>query len=363
MATPKDVVWERDPHTAIKHQMLQTYLQAWFPIIAKGWISTGLTFVDAFAGPGDYSDGAVGSPIIALQQASRTEVTQHGGPLRLLLIEQDKRRFEHLQALITKKFPAESRPPQWDLRVQHGDCREALLDAMTAMNTWTGPMFVNCDGWGVDTPYEIVERVGAVKSSEVLITLQTQFLVRFTQLEDLDTGDRVFGDTAWRSIAGTGTPNEKKRNLVDYYRQRLNDANFSHTLTFELVDEGGHALFLIFGTQSELGVSKMKDAMWRVDRIQGSHFRDPRDVNQMTFDVEEHPNLTVLKSQILARLEGGNRTLEDLKNFALVETVFKGTHAVDAVTQLAADGKVLRSTAKKHADVEVSLPPKSLFDQ
>ncbi|WP_260326384.1 hypothetical protein [Streptomyces sp. TLI_185] len=42
-------------------------------------------------------------------------------------------------------------------------------------------------------------------------------------------------------------------------------------------DEGNRKLYLIFGTQHELGLEKMKDAMWKVDPSYGVRYRDPRD--------------------------------------------------------------------------------------
>ena len=41
MAVPKQVVWECEPHTLAKHQILQRYLQAWYPIlIGQPWCKT-----------------------------------------------------------------------------------------------------------------------------------------------------------------------------------------------------------------------------------------------------------------------------------------------------------------------------------
>ena len=80
MAVPKEVVWDRDPHTEAKHDLLKVYLDAWFPIMASRWSSTGICYVDAFAGPGEYRDGSVGSPIIALDAACRSEVSPNLRP-------------------------------------------------------------------------------------------------------------------------------------------------------------------------------------------------------------------------------------------------------------------------------------------
>lgn len=63
MAVPTTTLWAREPHTAAKHQMLSGYLQAWFPIIASTFGSGGLTYVDTFAGPGEYTGHELGSPL------------------------------------------------------------------------------------------------------------------------------------------------------------------------------------------------------------------------------------------------------------------------------------------------------------
>lgn len=60
-------VWPLEPHTRAKHEILRRYLAAWFPILSK-W-SGRIIYLDGFAGPGVYSDGEDGSPVIALQTA------------------------------------------------------------------------------------------------------------------------------------------------------------------------------------------------------------------------------------------------------------------------------------------------------
>jgi three-Cys-motif partner protein len=66
---PKTTIWELEPHTAAKHEILRRYLQAWFPILSNGKFPH-LVIVDGFAGPGRYSKGEDGSPIIAIKAAN-----------------------------------------------------------------------------------------------------------------------------------------------------------------------------------------------------------------------------------------------------------------------------------------------------
>jgi three-Cys-motif partner protein len=358
VAVPKGVVWDRDPHTEAKHKLLRLYLDAYFPIMASKWTSTGITFVDAFAGPGEYRDGSSGSPIIALAAARRLDVYKHPTDINFVFVEKDKPRFDHLESMLRD----EERPPRVFITAVQGACESVLLPELDRLNLWDGPMFVNFDGWGVDTPHELIQRVGRGKAPEVLVTFHSQWLTRFAEKENVAAGDRVFGDQEWRTVSDLPTPSEKKRFLVDEYRGHLTEWSFPYHLTFELVDDGGHSLLLVFGTSNERGVEKMKDAMWRVDNITGSRFRDPRDPNQLAFDLQNNsPNLHLLRQQIMEQLDSGPRTLADLQRFTLLETVFKKAHARKAVDDLESQRKVLCQHARAHEKFTVQRAPDSLF--
>lgn len=67
MAKRLDTVWDIEPHTAAKHDILRRYLQAWIPIL--GSTHDRIVYIDAFARPGTYKGGADGSPLIALKSA------------------------------------------------------------------------------------------------------------------------------------------------------------------------------------------------------------------------------------------------------------------------------------------------------
>jgi three-Cys-motif partner protein len=80
---PRTTTWTLEPHTKGKHMVLQHYMGAWLPILTS-WNGRVL-FVDAFAGPGEYSGGEPGSPVIALRalinhralRQIRSEVNPH----------------------------------------------------------------------------------------------------------------------------------------------------------------------------------------------------------------------------------------------------------------------------------------------
>ena len=89
-----------------------------------------------------------------------------------------------------------------------------------------------------------------------------------------------------------------------------------------MIDEGGHSLHLFFGTTSKVAVERFKDGLWEVDGVSGQRFRDPRDPNQMSFDIL-HPDFTPLESRILELLGGRDHSMAELREDALLETIYK----------------------------------------
>src|SRR5215475_3900024 len=87
-------MWELEPPTAAKHETLGRYLQAWAPILSQGNFPQ-IVFVDGFAGPGRYSKGEEGSPLIAVKA-----VIDQPRPIRAQVdfhfVELDEDRANHL---------------------------------------------------------------------------------------------------------------------------------------------------------------------------------------------------------------------------------------------------------------------------
>jgi three-Cys-motif partner protein len=359
MAVPTGILWERDLHTAAKHTLLRRYMSAWFPIMAKQFRDNGITFFDGFAGPGEYTNSRDSSPVIAMEQALRSEVTRWGTQTRLVFVEKYLGRAEHLGDVLDARFPLTTRPSSLVLHVRHGKCGDIYEQAIAEVGGWDGPVFANLDGWGVDTDYEIVQRIAQQQSSEVLITFEDQFFIRFAD-GDQQAGERVFGHSDWRHVDRLPTA-EKKPFLLNLYREGLHSAGFPYVLTFEMIDEGGHSLHLFFGTTSEVAVERFKDGLWEVDGVSGQRFRDPRDPNQMSFDIL-HPDFTPLEGRILELLGRRVYSMEELREDALLETIYKKAHVKPVVDRLIEHRKVrLVSTGRSYADRIVSLAEPPLF--
>ena len=359
MAVPTGLLWERDPHTAAKHTLLRRYMSAWFPIMASQFRDVGITFLDGFAGPGEYTNAQDSSPAIAMDQALRGEVTRYSTQTRLVFVEVRDGRAEHLRTVLDTRFPLSNRPPGLVVSVHHGKCSDLFERAIAEVGGWAGPVFANLDGWGADTNYEIVKRIAQQQSSEVLVTFDDQFFIRFAN-GDQEAGERVFGHSRWRRVDQLATA-EKKPFLLKLYREGLHSAGFRYVLTFEMIDEGGHSLHLFFGSTNKVAVQKFKDGLWEVDGVSGQRFRDPRDPNQLSFDIL-HPDFTPLEGRILQLLRERDYSMAELGEHALLETVYKETHVKPVVDRLREQRKVEPvRTGRSYADRVLRLAERRLF--
>lgn len=104
---PETTVWELEPHTKAKDELLRRYLGAWFAILANGGRNRRVVFLDGFAGPGIYEKGEPGSPIIAIDTFVSHKVFSDLDHTEFvfILIEPDEARCASLEAELASYDP------------------------------------------------------------------------------------------------------------------------------------------------------------------------------------------------------------------------------------------------------------------
>ncbi|WP_026311652.1 three-Cys-motif partner protein TcmP [Parafrankia elaeagni] len=356
MVVPTGVRWARDPHTAAKHDLLRHYLRAWYPIIFSG--RERAAYVEGFAGPGVYLDDLPGSPIVALDVFLDSPTLMRGARLDVVLLETHTGRFAELRRRIDTRLTERGRPAALVPTLRRGKCEQDLLPLLHQLGVVGSAAFVFLDSFGgPDVPHDLVRAIAANPSSEVLITFGTSFPTRFGQIDKhAATADKVFGSPEWRAVQHE-PPSRKKTFLLEQYRTSLNLAGFAYTLAFEMVDEKGHPLFLVFGTSHESGLKAMKDAMWKVDPLTGVRYRDPRDAGQQLLDLKLGPETHPLQNAIIDLIStSGPTTIAKLRRFALINTVFRPEHVGTALRELRKDGRLRQSPGRPTPDTVIELP-------
>jgi three-Cys-motif partner protein len=349
MATPKDVLWDKDPHTEAKHRIYRAYFDAWFPILLQSeYAPKGVTYAEGFSGPGEYKDGSPGSPAIALQAALGSIAPPNPRrPARFLLVDGDAARIAHLRGILENDLGAldVSTLARRGLVVdiEGGACTETLPQMLDRHRAWGKPMLVILDTWGSAVNFELLRRIGTSRAAEAIVTIEPSQFVRFAA-DPNHYGDRIFGPVVWRDVQGQ--PSRGKASYIKkQYRRVLNEAGFRYVLDFELADEKSNLLYLVYGTNSERGVEKMKDAIWTVDPYHGLGYRDPRDPAQETLAIEAVPQTAALRRLILDRMNAlpdGKASVDLLRQFVLLETIYRPAQTLKAVQRLVDEQLLIR---------------------
>ena len=262
---PKSTLWRLEPHTRGKHLVLHNYMQAWLPILST-W-NKRLVFIDAFAGPGEYEGGELGSPVIALRALINHNAQQRmKGDFFYLFIEKDKKRCDHLSMVLNKM--KQDLPSNCSYQVVNStfdDTLTSALDKLDEQKKTLAPSFVMIDPFGVsDTPMQTVARILSNPNAEVYISFMYDFINRFNRTDGFESHlDSLFGCEDWRRGQCINDVDQRKQFYFELYERQLKGAGAKYVLRFELYEGGRLVYAIFFGTQDLKGCDKMKQAIWK----------------------------------------------------------------------------------------------------
>ncbi len=331
MPAPKTTIWDLEPHTKAKHEILKRYMQAWMPIMGMSKFPQ-IVYIDGFAGPGRYSQGEDGSPIIALKAAleQKSRITSM---VSFLFVEERRERAATLQAILDEL----EIPSHFRTKVFAGETFEqaigGLLSRLWVEGNRLPPTFAFIDPFGWEgVPFSTVSRILSYPSCEVFVTFMyeevNRFLSRSGQGQNFDS---FFGTDTWKNIVSISNPKsnpkERNRQLHDLYLGQLhNSAKAKYVRSFEMRnDKDVTDYYLFYATNSLIGLKKMKEAMWKIDSSGDFKFSDATDPRQSVFFVDE-PQFGNLQAQIFERFAGKETTIGEIEEFVIAETAFRETH-------------------------------------
>ncbi|WP_197415199.1 three-Cys-motif partner protein TcmP [Mycobacterium sp. M26] len=333
MADSDPEKWVMAAHTRAKHQILQHYLGAWYPIL--GTWNRRVLYIDGFAGRGRYGDGSEGSPQIALRA-----LLDHGHLKRLgncefvfMFIEKNRQNVESLAAeLETFKASYDPWPPNVKIGVYNASFDDHMGEVITTMreqNKRLAPTFAFVDPFGYTRfPMELLGSIGSTPNSELLINFMVGFVHRFIERDGQQKSIReLYGMEVDEVLTQLEAGEDRIEQLVDVYRGKVSEAaNLPLTQRFYMVNETGNISYaLIHATRSKVGLSRMKAAMWKADPGGNFRFADRMAGDLVLFEPE--PNLRQLRTIILSVFAGRRGvTAEELKDFVLLQTSFREPH-------------------------------------
>lgn len=348
MVRPADVTWEAEEHTLAKIQILHLYLQAWFPIL-RSFKEKRMTYIDGFAGPGEYpkSEGgfADGSPIVALDAALKHDLSN--SPVRFIFVEDREDRSKLLNDLIERRYP--ERPGNMEVSVVNAKFDAFMTDYLSTLErrgASLGPAFVFIDPFGwTDIPMRTISRILRHRTTEVMITFMVGYLKRFTEDSDVeDSLTELFGSAEDLPKIDAATP-DREAAILDAYIAALQKAGAQYVLKFRMLNKRNQTEYYLIHCSNDpklAAVRKMKQAMWKVDRTGDFSFSD-KIAGQQTLlaDATFADFAGDLRKRLLSRFRGQTVSWDDIDRFVLLDTPYHdGQFNRDGLQVLEKEGKM-----------------------
>lgn len=317
---------EMVPHTAAKHLLLKLYLDRWFPILGKH--HRRINYIDGFAGPGEYSGGEVGSPIIAIESAMahvRQGTLDSSVDVNFIFVERKHKFANHLRNQLSNL----SLPSQFKIGVvdrEFADVIGGILDQLEHGGKQLAPTFAFVDPFGFSgIPFDLMARILNYPRCEVFINVMVEFINRFLEHPAEAVVDHfpvTFGTDQVLQIPGRS--GRRVEQILGLYRKQLADhADFVGQFDMHgKKDQQTYSLF--FASNDPTGFLKMKEANWSVDKASGNQFSDAYATQSGLF---EAMGIESLWDEMLDQFRDQTVGMSEVETFVVEKTDFLPMHA------------------------------------
>ncbi|MGQ9848231.1 MAG: three-Cys-motif partner protein TcmP, partial [Bacteroidales bacterium] len=307
--------WVYREHTRVKHILLEKYLKAWIPILGK-W-NPKICYFDGFAGRGEYTDGTLGSPIIALQVGDK--LAQYYGKLFMVFIEKDKDNYKNLEDVLDRKRSTIKNLEKIEIIKENNEFAnviEKIFDYFEKEKSTLAPSFFFVDPFGFSgIPFKIIKKILSNPKTEVFFTFMIRDISRFIENPPHgDTFTELFGTEEWKSIIKLGG---RENALIELYRKQLHQtANVKYSLCFRTSESKRlrTLYYLIHATNNFKGHFIMKSIMFNQSALGKFAYLGPKDIAERRqtrlFDIH---NVEDLKKILLERFEGETLTYDEIQ--------------------------------------------------
>lgn len=312
-----DTLWPMDDHTLGKHAVLEAYLKAWLPIM--GMTQDRILFIDGFAGPGEYTGGEVGSPVIAMRAlADHTAKGKFKAEVNFFFVERDRARHDHLAGLVNGWKPR--LPASTQIHLHCGEFEETVGGILEAITTGKVliPSFVMVDPFGVgQTPMTLIHRLLKNPKVEIFVSVMYDFVNRFRGQPEFEGPlDALYGTPHWRDAIPISDGDRRRHLLYDLYKSQLRAGGAKHVVHFDLYRKGRPVYAIFHATKHHLGCDKMKEAIWKMAPWGDYAFRpDANDAGMDFFGLDMSP----FKKLLRQRFGGREASVEELAEFVCGE--------------------------------------------
>jgi three-Cys-motif partner protein len=343
----KNIPWEVEPHTIIKHKILEKYLYPWMAILSSK--HKRIVYLDGFAGPGEYLNkkGEIinGSPLIAINCYLAHKLKKMIKEVCFIFIDKNPDVIKYLE----NKLKSYSNY-QLKIKVINAEFENAInnfFNKLDQNDQIIAPTFCFIDPFGIKgLPLTTIKKVINKDHCEVFINFMYEELIRFISLPENEKNVcELFGDdNEWKKYKNQTTPKEKYFFLVGLYEKQLRMSCESecYIRTFSMINKfNKYDYVMFFVTKNKLGLKKMKEAMWSVDETGEFSFSDFTYNPYQATLFSKQPDYKKLKEEIIKKFNGKKVDAEEVFDYGLVNTAFLDSHVRKILTQLEEEKLIL----------------------
>jgi three-Cys-motif partner protein len=345
---------EQTAASAIKTKIVVDYFIQWARIVAnvvRKNPTPSLRYVDLFAGPGRFGDGAPSTPLLIVEHAIKTPdlcswLTCHFNDVDPDHIEKLKKNIKALPSI--EKLTNQP-------RVRVGEIDEKLVAAFAKRNQ--APSFSFIDPFGYKgLSLKLVEALVGGWGSDIVLFFSYDSINRaLTNKHVTEHVDALFGkkraDELRAAAKEVATSPEREELLIEKFIEAVNEDlgyDFVIPYVFEKEKKDRTSHYLIFISKDKRGFSIMKEIMYAQsdDRTQGvARFGYVREVSRKRTPLLALMNtpLEDFKKQLCEEFAGQNadrKTLRDQFDTLHPRNLFVEKNWRDALSQLEVEGKV-----------------------
>jgi three-Cys-motif partner protein len=324
---PEHVVWKREAHTKAKHELLRAFFAKWVSVHSEFFAARGsgqVRVYDGFAGPGVYTDGEPGSPLILLESLLRNpRVRDRWGSVSydFQYVEKHPGRAAKLEEQLAALEACLRGDGLWSKNVQRtvtcGPYEQHVPGPPSAGRT---ALFLFLDPFGYSqSPMTLTRELIQQPKSDTLIFLPLSFVNRFTSRDGQDEAmDRFFGTSIWRTVPdGAGRPAA----LRELFEGQLRAGGVRWVKGFQLRPGNSNEYWIVGGSDHLQGYASVKEGFWAADPINGRSYAaqsPPPDGQQvLAFDTPTSPgpNTAPLLGLLKAHFGARRFTVEEAQDF------------------------------------------------
>lgn len=314
---PKDSAlekWQYREHTRVKHILLEKYLSAWIPILGR-W-NAEICYFDGFAGRGEYADGTLGSPIIALKVADG--LSRHFDKLICFFVEKDENNFTNLEQVLAREKPKIISRQKIDIAIENDEFANVIgriFEHLEKEKNILVPSFFFVDPFGFSgIPFAVIQKILSKPKTEVFFTFMVRDMSRFIEHPQLrKTFTELFGAEEWKNVLQLS---DREKALIELYRKQLHDvAGVEYSWHFRICEseELRTLYYLIHASNNIKGHYIMKGIMFNQSALGSFAYLGPEDISERSqmrlFDVHD---IGELKKYLLEKFKSENLTYTDV---------------------------------------------------